>query len=201
MASKHVLVANLNRPRYRKGEKFSPMFKWIKEQGIILKNVLEVGVYDGGNAQNILLQFPEIEKFYMIDPWGFEDGVFKKDAQGYGRCLELQKIFPKIDMTPYISEEGIPIVIKKIGSVQLDAVYIDSVHNKKCVKMEVAALWNSIREGGVLGGHDFTNRFDKETLNNYIIGDMARKYNRVIHLGLQSIHPNELNNFDWWIVK
>lgn len=47
--------------------------------------------------------------------------------------------------------------LSNVKDMQLDFLYLDGDHSYKTVKEEIQLLWDSVRPGGVLAGHDYCN--------------------------------------------
>ena len=81
--------------------------------------------------------------------------LFKMLSQGEKSYAEMQKrISPfkgKVTIVKKTSENAFPLIPDN-----LDFVYIDGNHNYDFVKKDLEMYYSKIREGGIIGGHDFS---------------------------------------------
>jgi hypothetical protein len=112
----------------------------------------EIGVGSGDNALNMLQLLP-LKKLYLIDPY---IKYFDCDTT-WANCSNTEKIAKE-----KLSEFTQCCFIKKMSSdaVQdikdsLDFVYIDGNHSYKNVREDIMLYYPLVKDGGVLGGHDY----------------------------------------------
>ena len=149
----------------------------------------EIGVDLGRNAKTMLSILP-INKLYLIDPYSYYDEYknIYNTQDDYNKCetkaRELLKSFNnKIEFIKSFSEDA-----KDSIPDNLDFVYIDGNHNYSFVKKDIELYWSKVKDGGVLGGHDFNaNHFD------------------VVRAVLEFTDKNNLElmgqSNDWWVIK
>ena len=164
-----------------------PTVEFVKENfaGKPLVGV-EIGVAEGLNAENILKTLL-IQKLYLIDPYTpyLEDGELMT-RYAY-RLLIAKKKLSKF-------KEKIVFIIKKASEAlddipeKVDFVYIDDGHDYVCVKRQIQLYYPKVREGGIIGGHDFTSSFLGLCK---AVFEFAKNNNLTIY-GKQG---------DWWMVK
>lgn len=109
----------------------------------------EIGVEFGLNAKT-MLRLLNIEKLYLIDPYNKELNATSND-----RCFEetkkyLSKYHNKIEFIRKTSENAVHDIPN-----DLDFIYIDSNHEYESVKKEIDLYYPKIKQGGIIGGHDF----------------------------------------------
>ena len=167
-----------------------PMIKFVAEQQHNAKLFgAEIGVWKGENAENILQNLP-MQKLYLIDPYlPYIDGDIKNkkitDPRPHQKEAEqrLEKFDNKIR---WIHKDSIIAGYEFNINYPLDFVYLDGCHRYEVVYEELEAYWPTIKQGGVLGGHD---------INFYgvmrAVGEFCEARN---------LHPMT-DKQDWWIVK
>jgi methyltransferase family protein len=124
-----------------------------------VRTLAEVGVWRGAFAEAVLSQCPDIERYYLIDPWRHLDD-WNKPAnaadstfdQYYEEVLERtsaweQKRVCLRGRTTEVSDE--------IPNESLDFAYIDGDHSLRGISIDLVRMWPKIRDGGMLGGDDF----------------------------------------------
>lgn len=122
-------------------------------------HVVEVGVFKGKNAKNILKNL-NVEKIYLIDPYlKYEN--YKKDSLESYNALDkakkeakkrLSKYSKKITWINKFSDDAIKDIPNNI-----DFIYIDGNHNYKYVKKDIENYFPIIKKGGILAGHDIAD--------------------------------------------
>jgi len=124
------------------------------------KTIVEIGVWKGDFAKDVLEQCETIEKYYMIDPWAtlpdwnkpfnvdtevFED-VYKEAMNKVGFASE------KVVVLRGRTKE----VIEKIPNGSLDFAYIDGDHTLRGITTDLIKLFPKMKENGFIAGDDFT---------------------------------------------
>ena len=108
----------------------------------------EIGVEYGLNAKT-MLKLLSIEKLYLIDPYVDQD-----DASGDRRYEDtkryLAKYGNKIKFIRLTSEKAANEIPEN-----LDFAYLDGSHKYKIVKRDIELFYKKVRNGGIIGGHDF----------------------------------------------
>jgi hypothetical protein len=140
----------------------------------------------------------EIAKLYLIDPYEMYES-YTEGAKYYGieqKSLRETENKARKLLEPYseklvwVKNFSSEAVIEINESV--DFVYIDGNHQLEFVTEDIENYFPLVRQGGILGGHDFYNGFQKEhdgVVNSVIL--FATKNS----LSLRSEMP------DWWIEK
>jgi len=154
---------------------------------------LEVGTDKGTNAR-YMLQNLNIQKLYLIDPYFDQSDEFDDDGErsyvkdtkpreAYKIAHNVLKPFAdKIEWFIGTTEQ----MIHKIPDNHLDFCYIDGCHKYESVKSDIELCLPKVRNGGVLGGHDF-----------------VQEHQGVLRAVLEKFDRNDLfcANRDWWIIK
>lgn len=125
-----------------------------------VKNMAEVGVYQGDFACQMLQQCSSIKKYYMIDPWRHLDD-WSKPANKENNTFE--KFFLKTkEKTNFAADKRVILrgktteVTEEIPDHELDIAYVDGDHTLRGITIDLICLYDKIRVGGLLGGDDFS---------------------------------------------
>jgi len=114
---------------------------------------VEVGVAEGVNAESILKTL-NVQKLYLVDPYEAYIEYNKVMTNFLGACNKarerLEKFCGKICFLRMTSDEAAQHVPE-----HLDFVYIDGNHSYEYVKHDIENYYPKVRQGGVIGGHDF----------------------------------------------
>ena len=158
---------------------------------------IEIGVSGGEHALS-LLKTLEIAKLYLIDPYemyeSYTEGVkyygieqkSLRETENIARKL-LEPYSEKLVWVKNFSSEAVSEINESV-----DFVYIDGNHQEEFVIEDIENYFPLVRQGGILGGHDFYNGFQREhdgVVNSVTL--FATKNS----LSLRSEMP------DWWIEK
>lgn len=131
------------------------------------KNVAEVGVGYGTHARYILLNNPDIDTLFLIDPmkWYDNDGFAvdiqnKEQINGQNNFDSLYELINNdlkniSDKYKWIRKESNNIEDSDIQNNSLDAVFIDGDHSYTGVLNDLTKYWSKIRSGGQLLGDDY----------------------------------------------
>jgi glycosyltransferase involved in cell wall biosynthesis len=122
-----------------------------------LKVGVELGVAYAGHS-NAILKNTGVSKLYGVDPYLHQDGYDDpmNMAQDEFDCL-YQYVLKRM------SVHGQRFKLLRMSSIDasqnidglLDFIYIDAVHTYDGVKNDLSAWFKKIRDGGVIGGHDY----------------------------------------------
>jgi len=162
-----------------------PMIRHVKGQNLI---GAEIGVRFGHNALNIL-RTKDIEKLYLIDPYTeyLTVGGRKfnsKDENAYLKARDnLKKYRDKVVfMTEKSSDAYLGIM------EELDFCYIDGLHTYEGVQQDIDLYYPLIKKGGLLGGDDFSIKFQGLCL---AVIEFVSKHHLILHG----------DGTDWWVQK
>jgi len=122
--------------------------------------VVEIGVWRGEFAANILCACPMIERYYMVDPWRHLDS-WNKPANDSDEAFE--KIMAEaMQRTDFAAERRVLLrgqsadVLQQIPDNSLDFAYVDADHSLRGITMDLQRVLPKIRPGGWIGGDDFS---------------------------------------------
>ena len=141
----------------------------------------EIGVEYGLNAKT-MLRFLPIEKLYLIDPY-----VNHENNSGDKQYKEARKYLSKYENRIKFIRKTSEKSANEIPD-DLDFVYIDGSHNYEDVKRDIELYYIKVKNGGIIGGHDFWA--DKIGVCKAVL-DFAEKNNLKLNGRLT----------DWWIIK
>jgi len=135
-------------------DRISYWAEFINRHGI--KTAAEVGVWKGEFAAAILSRCPQIERYYLIDPWARLDDWNKPlnsdDLErAYRDTMEKMRPFG----------ERVVVLRGRTRDVahrlpELDFAYVDGDHTLRGITIDLINIWPKIRQGGWLGGDDFS---------------------------------------------
>jgi hypothetical protein len=135
---------------------------WAKLlQTVNAKTLLEVGVWKGEYAEQVLKRCPAIEKYYMIDPWATLPD-WNKPFNVAPKAFE-EVYAEAMNRTEFASSKRVILkgrtkeVIDRVPANSLDFAYIDGDHTLRGITIDMIKLLPKIKEGGFIGGDDFTN--------------------------------------------
>lgn len=120
---------------------------------------VEIGVYDGKNAESLLKNL-NIKKLYLIDSYekyidegydGLENAHSQKELDKV-KGDAIRRLFPYRDKVEFKFNKS----NENLNSIpdNLDFVYIDGGHNYKIVKQDLDNFYRKLKKGGILSGHD-----------------------------------------------
>lgn len=121
--------------------------------------MVEIGCYAGESA-DIFLSSGKIAKYYAVDPW--VNGYDQNDGASSSELGLAEKEFDKV-VAKYPQCNVIKIkdfseaAISKVTEL-VDFVYIDANHLYDAVKTDITIWRQKVKQGGMLGGHDYGNR-------------------------------------------
>lgn len=125
-----------------------------------IKQMAEVGVYQGKFAACILEKCQTIKEYYLIDPWRHLADWNKPSNRDDAWFEEL--LAETMASTEFAAEKRTVLrgttteVIESIPDNGLDFAYIDGDHTLKGITIDLINIYPKIREGGWIGGDDFS---------------------------------------------
>ncbi len=122
----------------------------------------EIGVWKSQTTKRILRNIPEIEEYWAIDPWDFNLAHSRTEKRRseqnwfemYNYACSLMIYLPQLRVVRMLSELASEI----IPDSYFDMVYIDARHTYDHVKADIGYWLPKVREGGLIGGHDYGSR-------------------------------------------
>lgn len=123
------------------------MLKKLKKGGC----VAEVGTFRGNFAKEILT-ICRPSKLYLIDLW--------ERYSNYSNYEQVQSLFAdeiSKGIVELIRSDSVQ-ALQNMKDASLDWVYLDTCHNYSVPKAELQAAQKKVVKGGMICGHDYTNR-------------------------------------------
>jgi Methyltransferase domain len=123
------------------------------------RSVAEIGVFRGVFAEAVLRSCPDVERYYMVDPWRHLDDWNKPANQSSEAFDDIMA--EAMDRTAFAEERRIVLrgrtieVIEQIPDHDLDFAYIDGDHSLRGATLDLQMVLPKIRPDGWIGGDDF----------------------------------------------
>jgi len=178
----------------------------VKEHSF--KAVAEIGVYEGGLSAWILSACPEIESYYLVDPWLIYPQEYRKEPFGDYSQAKWDEIFQGVlaKIAPF-SKQVIVLRMTSVKAAQLfsdnalDLVYIDAIHTYEAVLEDIKTWLPKIKSSGIISGHDW---WDEEDGNGgiFFIENVVRAIREVFEDKIiQRGYPSKAWDHVWWVSK
>lgn len=114
--------------------------------------IAEIGCYSGESGL-IFNQLLKPTTFYLIDKWGITDKYKEEEIS------EAEKMFDCLQIGTKIKTHSRNEKVKEIINHKLDFIYIDASHHYVDVKADILFYLPLLKEGGVIAGHDYLDKF------------------------------------------
>lgn len=136
---------------------------WLNRNEL-LGSGAEVGSSMGDFARQILTQW-QGTRLWLIDPWEKQDSAIYQESTNdtapfhlwRASCETIAASDNRVALMPKLSHDAAPIFHDR----ELDFCYIDANHSYEAVLQDLTDWWPKIKDGGLLGGHDFLNKLDE----------------------------------------
>jgi hypothetical protein len=124
------------------------------------KSMVEVGVWKGDFAKQVLERCEFIDTYYMVDPWANLpdwNKPFNVDAEMFDDVYA-----EAMEKTAFASRRVVVLrgrlkeVIDEIPDESLDFAYIDGDHTLRGITIDLIRLFPKMKRNGLIGGDDFT---------------------------------------------
>ncbi len=129
------------------------------------KTFVEVGVAKGDLTKYILANV-QLDKYYAVDPWRHYEGAgagdFEKVTDESWERLYLETLKLCTDSILQVFRVPSLTAANLFRGMKFDCVFLDADHSYEAAKADLEAWWPLVREGGVLCGHDYSNRYKHE---------------------------------------
>jgi hypothetical protein len=150
----------------------------------------EIGTANGDNALSILQELP-IKKLFLIDPY-VPYVERERLASFLNATTEETEAVARKQLSPFrqavLIKKTSDDAVRDVDEI-LDFVYIDGCHDYQYVRNDIANYYPLVREGGVIGGHDYIpNLCDVFQAVNEFVQQHGR-------LNFYAVFP------DWWVGK
>lgn len=155
----------------------------------------EIGVFHG-NFALIYLEYLDIKKVYLIDPYEAYEGY---EMMGYNSSTLIEKL-REAEKEAHIKLDAYKNKIKWIKATSaiastciddesLDFVYIDGSHEHDFVLQDITLYYPKVKKGGLLSGHDYGRPSWpglSKAVNNFCMENNLKL---------------NVKNYDWWAWK
>jgi len=156
---------------------------------------VEIGVFEGKHSLS-LLKFSDTKKLYLIDPYELYDD-YAEGKKHYGvdqptlsqaKATAHQNLKGFSDKVVWVEKYSVD-AISAINE-RLDYVYIDGNHQANYVMADILSFVPLIKAGGVIGGHDFYNGFERG--HDGVVKSVSQ-------YAIENKLPLQVELPDWWI--
>jgi methyltransferase family protein len=150
-------TTDLDLSSYKKSPSRLEMWtKFVHEHDV--RTMVEVGVFRGEFARDVLDSCPSIKTYYMVDPWRQledwnkpvnsrrHDDIYRQAMQHTEAHADRRQV-----LRGRTSE-----VVDQIGNGELDLAYVDGDHTLRGISIDLIQVWPKVRDGGFIGGDDFS---------------------------------------------
>ncbi len=128
---------------------------------------VEVGVEQGLYSERLCQLIPGL-KLYAVDCWqahrGYRDHVSQEKLDGFFESTRKRVAQYDCQLIRKWSVEA----AKRFDDRSLDFVYIDANHDLANVIKDLVAWAPKVRKGGIISGHDFKLRKNKNTMRHVV---------------------------------
>lgn len=160
---------------------------------------VEIGVAGGLHADS-LINTPGVSLLYLVDPYALDPddqegrtywGVSAPTLNNL-KSEARERLKGAADRCTFLEMTSLAASRSNQLPALVDFVYIDGNHSYRAVSEDIGAWWPKVREGGVIGGHDFYNGY-------------TRSHDGVVKAVTEFSVHNDLDLRvelpDWWISK
>ena len=120
----------------------------------------EIGVFRGVFAEAMLRGLPRVRRYVMVDPWrhlGDWNKPANKDDDRFESFYRETMERTAFAATRREVLRGTTVeVADQIEDGFIDLVYVDGDHTLRGITVDLQRMFPKVREGGLLGGDDFT---------------------------------------------
>ena len=131
--------------------------------------IAEIGVWKGHFAYQVLKNCPNIEKYYLVDPWRhLNDWEKPLNVSNEQFDSAFETTMKKLDFAKdkICVLRGTTLeVADQINDSELDLVYIDGDHTAKGIVIDLIKLFPKVKKGGVIGGDDYVDKIHQHDPN------------------------------------
>tara|TARA_R110001592_G_scaffold238122_1_gene497442 strand:+ start:79 stop:651 length:573 start_codon:yes stop_codon:yes gene_type:complete len=180
----------------------------IKEQLGDIDIAIEVGVWRGDYSKSMIAKLLP-KTFYGIDPYTLYEGYTDKPSlTEFADQSNLDMLYNDVVNTfegfnnNYGSTKS--ILVRELGAKyasqfadnSIDFVYLDADHKYEPVKEEIEAWFPKVKQGGILAGHDYTER---SHIEEFGVIPAVDEFIQRTGLKLKTTLPEPYAT--WWVTK
>lgn len=156
---------NLDDPRFQQlaRDATSRIQLWVRIlPALDVRTMVEIGVWKGEFARQMLERCAGLQRYYMIDPWANLpdwNKPFNVSSELFSDVYEQA-----MRDTAFAAEKRIVLrgrtqeVIGNIEDGSVDCAYIDGDHTLRGITVDLTSVFGKVRDGGLIAGDDFTDR-------------------------------------------
>lgn len=136
----------------------------------MFETYVEVGVWKGHTSKRVADSCPSLKKLFLVDPYdaslGYKKGNIydernqKKVSEAKKEMLSKMKDHKNVEFLFFTSEKA----SKKLKNKSVDIIFIDGQHTYEEVKKDISFWKDKVKEGGLLCGHDYNNRYKEHVV-------------------------------------
>lgn len=125
----------------------------------------EIGCLKGITTRHILRHCPGLQLLYAVDLWSWDvyEGEEHKKLREEWNFPMIKRQFDKVARefsNRLVVLQGLSWeMAEKVEDGSLDFVFIDASHSYECVMKDIKAWTPKLQPGGMLCGHDFSDRY------------------------------------------
>lgn len=170
------------------------MGDFLNARGLTGKGV-EVGTLYGAHATDILKTWKG--HLYCVDPWiNQPDSVYFDGANKH----DMNNVFRQVSATLGKNKRCTLMRMMSLNAVgafddgSLDMAYLDGNHGLSHIRADIAAWWPKVKIGGLVCGHDYFTRYDKDTDSDALtaVAELAEVLGVRAHVTWET---------SWWFIK
>jgi len=159
-----------------------------------LYRCVEVGVDRGVFAEVFLSRFPMCRDWWGVDTWvSYPEFDFPREADYEMALARLAPYSDRARLVRLPSTEA----ARRFAAASVDFVYIDGAHDHDSVRADLAAWWPKVAEGGILAGHDWTDKPEHEGVKR-AVSEFAAEHDRTVYL--TAVPPYNIEDCPSWYV-
>ncbi len=169
---------------------FSELYNRVVKKVCNKAHFVEVGGWLGRSAAYMAVEIINSSKnikFDVVDIWDTSKhesyvGIMKKyGVTPYEQFIKnLQTVLHVVEPVRMFSADA----AKRYADESLDFVYIDADHTYEALKEDIAAWFPKVKQGGILGGHDYCQAFPG-----------------VIKIVNEIFKSPNVEEISWWVTK
>ncbi len=167
---------------------------WLNAHGLTGKGV-EVGVLFGTYSAEILKTWKG--HLHCVDPWVNQPRDVYFDG---ANLLDMQAVFAQVQQGIGRHERCTLHRMMSLNAVgrfedgELGFVYLDGNHGLDAIRSDISAWFPKVRIGGLVCGHDFFTRYDKDTNSDALtaVMELAEAIGVRVHTTWDT---------SWWFIK
>jgi Methyltransferase domain len=135
------------------------MVRWVADVLGFKGSAVELGVKQGGFAEEVLTAWPGVSNYYLVDPWvhqaDYADIANVPDSQHNEFMAEALARTARFGTKVHTVRKFSFDAAADFADCSLDFVYVDAVHDYEGALRDILDWWPKLKPGGILSGHDY----------------------------------------------